>query len=40
MNMEKLLSIVADVVENIATAGAGFRSIGIFYEPEVPEELL
>ena len=40
MNMEKILSIVAVMVENFATVGAGFRSIGALYEPEVPEELL
>lgn len=38
--MEMLLNVLANVVANVATVGAGFRSAGVFFEPEVPEELL
>ena len=38
--MEMLLSILANVVANVAVMGAGFRSLGVFYDLEVPEELL
>ena len=38
--MEMLLNVLANVVANVAAMGAGFRSWGMLYEPEVPEELL
>ena len=38
--MEMLLSFLANVVENVATIGSGLRSVGMFFEPEIPEELL
>ena len=38
--MEMLLSILANVVAHVAVMGAGFRSMGMLFEPEVPEELL
>ena len=38
--MNMLFSILANMVECVATIGAGLRSVGMFYEPKVPEELL
>ena len=38
--MGMFLSILASIVANVAVMGAGFRSMGALYEPEVPEELL
>lgn len=38
--MEMILTWIANVVANVAAVGAGFRSFGILYEPDVPEELL
>jgi len=37
--MDKVLDIVAKLIKNLAVQGAGFRSIGFSYEPEIPEEL-
>jgi len=38
--MNTLLTIVAGFILNVAELGAGFLSMGIGYQPEVPEELL
>lgn len=38
--MEMLLSTVAAFIFKVAEIGAGFLSIGIGYQPEVPEELM
>jgi len=38
--MNTLLTIVACFILNVAELGAGFLSMGIGYQPEVPEELL
>lgn len=40
MSMEMFLAMIADFVAAFAEVGAGFRSFGIGYQPEVPEELL
>lgn len=38
--MSALLKVVAGFILNVAELGAGFLSMGIGYQPEVPEELL
>ena len=38
--MDMFLTMLADVVAMFAEVGAGFRSLGIGYQPEVPEELM
>jgi len=38
--MNTLLTIVAGFILNVAELGAGFLSMGVGYQPEVPEELL
>lgn len=37
--MESLLNLIANLVEAVAEQGASLASVGIMYEPEVPEEL-
>lgn len=37
--MGQILSMVAEFIESFAGVGAGFLSIGIGYQPEIPEEL-
>ena len=37
--MRKVWSAIASLIENVAIMGAGEASMGINYEPEVPEEL-
>ncbi len=37
--MDKILNIVAFLVKKLAMQGAGFRSIGCSYEPQIPDEL-
>lgn len=39
MHMRKVWSAIASLIENVANMGAGVASMGINYEPEVPEEL-
>lgn len=38
--MDAVLMLVAAFVEKVAEMGAGFFSLGMLYEPEIPEELL
>jgi len=38
--MENVYNVLASIIEAIANLGAGAASMGIGYEPEVPEELL
>lgn len=37
--MSSIWSMLASLIERIANMGAGAASMGISYEPEVPEEL-
>lgn len=37
--MELLLGMIANLVSMAADFGAGFRSGGIMFQPEIPEEL-
>lgn len=37
--MNAILTILAVILEQAASLGAGLASFGIGYEPEVPEEL-
>lgn len=38
--MNIFLNLVTIAIEKIAEIGAGFLSMGIAYQPEIPEELL
>lgn len=38
--MESIYDVLASIIEAIANLGAGAASMGVAYEPEVPEELL
>lgn len=38
-DMGSFWSMIAELASAFATVGAGFRSTGIFFEPDVPEEL-
>ncbi len=38
--MNWFLDVVIMVIGKIAEMGAGFLSIGVAYQPEIPEELL
>ena len=37
--MTALFTFLASIIEAIASAGAGMASMGVGYEPELPEEL-
>lgn len=37
--MSNIWSMIASFIEGIANIGAGVASVGINYEPEIPEEL-
>ena len=37
--MGQILGMIAAFIEAFAETGAGFLSIGIGYQPEIPEEL-
>lgn len=37
--MKIALNFVANVILSIAEFGMGFRSMGLLYQPEIPEEL-
>lgn len=38
--MNTFLTVVAVLIRKLAEMGAGFLSVGIGYQPEVPEELM
>lgn len=38
--MDAVLMMVAGLILKIAEIGAGFMSMGIGYQPEIPEELM
>lgn len=38
--MDAVLAMVAGFIFKVAEIGAGFLSMGIGYQPEIPEELM
>ena len=38
--MESIYNVLVSIIETIANLGAGAASMGVAYEPEVPQDLL